>query len=106
MQKEETLFTDLRHTCAILALQNGMDTRELSRMLGHTRTTRTRQNYANYLRQPASKEEEMPDEASHAELKQAAGALWTLLRIYYSFQLNNASFLKENFAITRLLLRS
>ncbi len=73
-------FADLRHTCAILALQNGMDTRELSRMLGHTRTTRTRQNYANYLRQPASKDENTPREASQAELKQAANILDNLLK--------------------------
>ena len=73
-------FADLRHTCAILALQNGMDTRELSRMLGHTRTTRTRQNYATYLRQPASKGKEIPNEASQVELKQAANILDNLLK--------------------------
>lgn len=73
-------FADLRHTCAVLALQNGMDTRELSRMLGHTRTTRTRQNYAAYLRCTAPKEEEMPNEASQDELKQAANILDNLLK--------------------------
>ncbi len=73
-------FADLRHTCAVLALQNGMDTRELSRMLGHTRTTRTRQNYANYLRQAASKDEGAPNKASQDELKQAANILDNLLK--------------------------
>ena len=39
-------FADLRHTCAVLSLQNGMDTKEVSQMLGHFRTAMTRQNYA------------------------------------------------------------
>ena len=38
-------YVDLRHTCAILALKNGMDTKELARMLGHYRPAITRQNY-------------------------------------------------------------
>ena len=35
-------FADLRHTCAVLSLQNGMDTKEVSQMLGHFRTAMTR----------------------------------------------------------------
>ncbi len=38
-------YVDLRHTCAILALKNGVDTKELAQMLGHYRPTITRQNY-------------------------------------------------------------
>ena len=38
-------FTDLRHTCAVLSLRNGMETKELARMLGHYRPSITRQNY-------------------------------------------------------------
>lgn len=38
-------FTDLRHTCAIASLRNGMEAKELAQMLGHARTSMTRQNY-------------------------------------------------------------
>ena len=34
-------FADLRHTCAVLSLQNGMDTKEVSQMLGHFRIAMT-----------------------------------------------------------------
>ena len=57
-------FADLRHTCAVLALQNGMGTEEVSQMLGHFRTSMTRQNYAPYLTCPAVKSENNPNEAS------------------------------------------
>lgn len=43
------LTAGLRHTCAVLSLQNGMETKELARMLGHARTIMTLQNYAPYL---------------------------------------------------------
>jgi len=42
-------FVDLRHTCAALALQGGMEVEALSKMLGHSRIDMTRQNYARYL---------------------------------------------------------
>ena len=51
-------FTDLRHTCAILALKNGMDTKELAQMLGHYRPTITRQNYEPYLQHKVQKDED------------------------------------------------
>ena len=41
-------FADLRHTCAVLSLQNGMDAKEVSQMLGHFRTAMTRQNYTSW----------------------------------------------------------
>ena len=52
-------FTDLRHTCAILALKNGMDTKELAQMLGHYRPTITRQNYEPYLQHKVQKDEDI-----------------------------------------------
>ena len=51
-------FTDLRHSCAILALKNGMDTKELAQMLGHYRPTITRQNYEPYLQHKVQKDED------------------------------------------------
>ena len=73
-------FADLRHTCAVLALQNGMGTEEVSQMLGHFRTSMTRQNYAPYLTNPAAKSENNPNEASQEELRQAADILDNLLK--------------------------
>ena len=52
-------FTDLRHTCAVLSLRNGMETKELARMLGHYRPTITRQNYEPYLLYTAKKDEDI-----------------------------------------------
>lgn len=51
-------FVDLRHTCAALALQGGMEVEELSKMLGHSRTYMTRQNYARYLPHESRKKAE------------------------------------------------
>ena len=65
-------FTDLRHTCAILALKNGMDTKELAQMLGHYRPTITRQNYEPYLQHKVQKDEDMPNEATQDVYKRQA----------------------------------
>ena len=73
-------YVDLRHTCAILALKNGMDTKELARMLGHYRPTITRQNYEPYLPHKVQKDEDIPNEATQGELQQAANVLDTLLK--------------------------
>ena len=73
-------FTDLRHTYAILALKNGMDTKELARMLGHYRPSITRQNYEPYLPHKVQKDEDIPNEATQGELQQAANVLDTLLK--------------------------
>ena len=73
-------FADLRHTCAVLSLQNGMDVKEVSQMLGHFRTAMTRQNYAPYLACPAVKDENKPAEASQEELRRAADILNNLLK--------------------------
>lgn len=73
-------YVDLRHTCAILALKNGMDTKELAQMLGHYRPTITRQNYEPYLLYTAKKDEDIPNKATQGELQQAANVLDTLLK--------------------------
>lgn len=73
-------YVNLRHTCAILALKNGMDTKELAQMLGHYRPTITRQNYEPYLLYTAKKDEDIPNEATQGELQQAANVLDTLLK--------------------------
>lgn len=73
-------YVDLRHTCAILALKNGMDTKELARMLGHYRPTITRQNYEPYLPRKVQKDEDIPNEATQGELQQAANILDNLLK--------------------------
>ena len=73
-------FADLRHTCAVLSLQNGMGTKEVSQMLGHFRTAMTRQNYAPYLAHTAAKSESKPNEASTADLRKAANILDNLLK--------------------------
>lgn len=73
-------FTDLRHTCAVLSLRNGMEAKELAQMLGHARTSMTRQNYTPYLPHKKKKDGESPSEASQAELKQAANILDNILK--------------------------
>lgn len=73
-------YVDLRHTCVILALKNGMDTKELARMLGHYRPTITRQNYEPYLPHKVQKDEDIPNEATQGELQQAANILDNLLK--------------------------
>ena len=73
-------FADLRHTCAVLSLQNGMGTKEVSQMLGHFRTAMTRQNYAPYLAHTAAKGENKPNEASTEDLREASNILDNLLK--------------------------
>ena len=73
-------FTDLRHTCAVLSLRNGVETKELAQMLGHYRPTITRQNYEPYLPHTAKKDEDMPKETTQRELQQAANVLDSLLK--------------------------
>ena len=73
-------YVDLRHTCAIIALKNGTDAKELAQMLGHYRPTITRQNYEPYLPHTAEKDEDLPNEATQDELQQAANILDNLLK--------------------------
>lgn len=46
---EHISFKNLRHTCAIRAMDGGQDVRTLSVLLGHTRAYVTRQGYREYL---------------------------------------------------------
>ena len=73
-------FTDLRHTCAVLSLRNGMEAKELAQMLGHYRPSITRQNYEPYLPHKVQKDEDIPNKATQGELQQAANVLDTLLK--------------------------
>lgn len=73
-------YVDLRHTCAIFALKNGMDAKELVQMLGHYRPTITRQNYEPYLPHKVQTDEDIPNEATQGELQQAANVLDSLLK--------------------------
>ena len=73
-------FQDLRHTCAVLSLQNGMGIKEVAQMLGHFRAAMTWQNYALYLARPTAKDENKPTEVSQEELRQAADILNNLLK--------------------------
>lgn len=73
-------FTDLRHTCAVLSLRNGVETKELTRMLGHYRPSITQQNYEPYLPHKVQKDEDIANEATQGELQQAANVLDTLLK--------------------------
>lgn len=74
-------FVDLRHTCAALALQGGMEIEELSEMLGHSRIYMTRQNYAAYLPCKSHEKAKKPAmEAQAGELTKAAEQLANLLK--------------------------
>lgn len=73
-------FTDLRHTCAVLSLRNGMEPKELAQMLGHARTSMTRQNYEPYLPHKAQKDADMPNGATQDELQRAGNILDNLLK--------------------------
>ena len=73
-------FQDLRHTCAVLSLQNGMGIKEVAQMLGHFRVAMTRQNYENYLASPIIKSENKTKESSQEKLRQAANVLDDLLK--------------------------
>ena len=74
-------FVDLRHTCAALALQGGMEIEELSKMLGHSRIYMTRQNYAAYLPPRGRKKGTTAAiEAQPGELARAAEQLANLLK--------------------------
>ncbi|WP_306569159.1 site-specific integrase [Faecalispora jeddahensis] len=74
-------FADLRHTCAALALQGGMDVSKLSEMLGHSRIYMTRQNYAAYLPSESRKKTKTTAvEVQPGELTKAAEQLNNLLK--------------------------
>ena len=72
-------FQDLRHTCAVLSLQNGMGIKEVAQMLGHFRAAMTWQNYEAYLTQETVQRMEQSDQTTENELRQAADLLENLL---------------------------
>ena len=72
-------FQDLRHTCAVLSLQNGMGIKEVAQMLGHFRAAMTRQNYEAYLTQEVVQQMGQSDQIMENELRQATGFLENLL---------------------------
>lgn len=73
-------FEDLRHTCAVLSLQNGVGVEEVAQMLGHFRAAMTRQNYEDYLTHETSKRMDESGKATEKELQQAADLLDGLLK--------------------------
>ncbi len=75
-------FEDLRHTCAVLALQNGMTAAELNHLQGRCRTTQTRQSYAEHIDQTNKKQAQKTVREKQylkEEQQQAAQALDILL---------------------------
>ena len=72
-------FQDLRHTCAVLSLQNGMGIKEVAQMLGHFGAEMTRQNYEAYLTQETVQQMEQSDQTTEKELRQAVDLLENLL---------------------------
>lgn len=72
-------FVDLRHTCAALALQGGMEIEALSKMIGHSRIYMTRQSYGEYLPCHSRKKATATAvEAKSGELAKAAEQLGSL----------------------------
>ena len=77
---EHIRFEDLRHTCAVLSLQNGVGVEEVAQMLGHFRAAMTRQNYEDYLTHETSKRMDESGKATEKDLQQAADLLDGLLK--------------------------
>ena len=73
-------FEDLRHTCAVLSLQNGVGVEEVAHILGHFRAAMTRQNYEDYLASGTSQRMDKSGETTEKELQQAADLLDGLLK--------------------------
>ena len=73
-------FEDLRHTCAVLSLQNGVGVEKVAQILGHFRAAMTRQNYEDYLTHETSKRMDKSGETTEKELQQAADLLDGLLK--------------------------
>ena len=75
-------FEDLRHTCAVLALQNGMTATELTHLQGRCRPTLIWQSYAEHMDQTKKKQvQKAVSEQQYLkeEQQQAAQALDDLL---------------------------
>ena len=57
-------FEDLRHTFAVLALQNGMTAAEVTHLQGRCRATLTRQSYGVHRQEAATQGEDQEHEAA------------------------------------------
>ena len=73
-------FEDLRHTCAVLSLQNGVGVEKVAQMLGHFRAAMTRQNSEDDLASGTSQRMDKSGETTEKELQQAADLLDGLLK--------------------------
>ena len=73
-------FEDLRHTCAVLSLQNGVGVEKVAQILGHFRAAMTWQNYEDYLTHETSKRMDESGKTTEKELQQAADLLDGLLK--------------------------
>lgn len=79
---EHISFKNLRHTCAIRALNGGQDVKGLSALLGHTRAYVTRQGYREYLPQIGQVEDVCGlCDPAEKEMRQAADMLGKLFAI-------------------------
>lgn len=79
---EHISFKNLRHTCAVRALEAGQDERKLSAMLGHTRTSVTRHGYREYLPQAGERKDSGdPCDTTEEAMRQAADKLGMLFTI-------------------------
>ena len=76
---EHISFKNLRHTCAVRALEAGQDERKLSVMLGHTRTSVTQQRYQKYLPQTGNVCD--PCDTTEEAMRKAADKLEQLFTI-------------------------
>lgn len=75
-------FKNLRHTCAVRALETGQDERKLSTMLGHTRTSVTQRGYREYLDQTGRREDVSNlRNTTEEKMRQAADKLEQLFTI-------------------------
>lgn len=73
-------FEDLRHTCAVLSLQNGVGVEKVAQILGHFRAAMTWQNYEDYMTHETSKRMDESGKTTEKELQQAADLLDGLLK--------------------------
>ena len=79
---EHISFKNLRHTCAVRALETGQDERKLSTMLGHTRTSVTQRGYWEYLAQTGRREDASNlCNTTEEKMRQAADKLEQLFTI-------------------------
>ena len=72
-------FEDLRHTCAVLALQSGITAAKLTHLQGRCHPMFTRQSYAEYLEPKQAQQSTVEAQNQQNEQQQAAQMLDSLL---------------------------